>query len=422
MERFKNFFVVRFFYRFEFFRLLYHFCLSFLAALVYRFPSRKIFVIGVTGTKGKTTVVDLINLILETAGKKTAVLSSLYFKVGEGREENLTENTMPGRFFVQRFLGRAVKAGCGYAIVEVTSEGVRYYRHRFINWNLALITNLAPEHIESHGSFEKYRKAKLSFLKYAAAKGAKVFLNKDDRGCDFFSSQLNKERVFPYSTSDRLVESFLTLSPGQAIDKSTNLLFKKFNLSNVAAAVAIAKHLGIGEMKIIMALKSFNGLPGRMDVIQWDPFRFIVDYAHTPESLEKFYQIVKDGMHKEARLICVLGSAGGGRDKWKRSAMGKIAAKYCESIILTNEDPYDEDPKKILNDIKSGIGGGVSVTEVLDRREAILKAVDLANAHDSVVVTGKGSEPYIHVSGGKKIEWNDRRAAEEILKMKKPRE
>ncbi|TSC82841.1 MAG: hypothetical protein G01um101420_23 [Parcubacteria group bacterium Gr01-1014_20] len=417
----KNSPLARFFYRFEFLRLLYHFCLSFWAALFYHFPSRKTFVIGVTGTKGKTTVVDLVNRILETAGKKTAVLSSLYFKIGEDREENLTENTMPGRFFVQGFLDRAVRAGCGYAVVEVTSEGIRYYRHRFINWNLALITNLAPEHIESHGSFEKYREAKLDFLKYAAAKGAKIFLNNDDQGSSFFFNQLGREKITAYSIADRLVESFLTLTPSQAIDKSTNLLFKKFNLSNVAAAVAIAKYLGVGEVEIIMALKGFNGLPGRMDVIQWDPFQFIVDYAHTPESLEKFYQTVKEGPRQKTKLICILGSAGGGRDKWKRPAMGKIAANYCESIILTNEDPYDEDPKEILKDIRVGIGDGVLVLEVLDRREAILKAVELANAGDSVVITGKGSEPYIHVSDGRKIAWSDKGVAEEVLEMKKLR-
>ncbi|MEK9173484.1 MAG: UDP-N-acetylmuramyl-tripeptide synthetase [Patescibacteria group bacterium] len=421
MGHLKNLPLVKFFYQLEPLRLFYHFCLSFLATLFYRFPSRKIFVIGVTGTKGKTTVVDLVNLILETAGKKTAVLSSLYFKIGENREENLTENTMPGRFFVQNFLDRAVRAGCSYAVVEVTSEGVRYSRHRFINWNIALITNLAPEHIESHGSFEKYREAKLNFLKYAAAKGAKIFLNNNDRGFNFFYNQLEREKVFPYSVADRLVESFLTLSLSQSIDKSTNLLFKKFNLSNVAAAIAITKHIGIGEAEIVMALKSFNSLPGRMDVVLWDPFRFIVDYAHTPESLEKFYQTVRGGMQGEEKLICVLGSAGGGRDKWKRSAMGEIAAGYCESIILTNEDPYDENPKKILNDIRVGIGEGVSVLEILDRREAILKAVDLADTGDSVVITGKGSEPYIHVSDGRKIAWSDRGVAEEVLEMKKLR-
>lgn len=144
---------------------IYHWLLAFAAALIYRFPSRKIFVLGIVGTKGKTSTVEIINAILEEAGYKTALSSSLRFKVGKSSEENRFKMTMPGRFFAQKFLRRAVGEKCQYAILELTSEGAAQYRHKFIQSDALIFTNLSPEHIESHGSFEKYRKAKLKFFK-----------------------------------------------------------------------------------------------------------------------------------------------------------------------------------------------------------------------------------------------------------------
>ncbi len=144
---------------------VYHWLLAFAAALIYRFPSRKIFVLGITGTKGKTSVIEIISAILEEAGYKTALASSLRFKIGRESEKNEKKMTMPGRFFMQRFLRKAVRGKCQYAILELTSEGAAQSRHRFVNFNALIFTNLAPEHIESHGSFEKYRDAKLKLFK-----------------------------------------------------------------------------------------------------------------------------------------------------------------------------------------------------------------------------------------------------------------
>ncbi len=401
-------------YRFRSILKIYHFLLAFISASINFFPSRKIKSIGITGTKGKTTVLEILNSILERAGKRTAVLSSLYLKISRDQEKNLTDNTMPGRFFIQNFLKKAVAAECEYALIEVTSEGVRYSRHRFINWAIGAITNLAPEHIESHGSFEKYRAAKLSFLKYAADKGGKIFLNEDDMSGEFFSQNLPKaEKVF-YSKGDLVLQQLK--NDKTAVDKNTKLLFREFNQENMAASVAIARELGVEDGIILEALKDFKGVPGRMDVIQEKPFRVVIDYAHTPESLRKLYETLKE---KKGELICVLGSAGGGRDKWKREEMGRIAGELCDRIVLTNEDPYEEEPAQILEGIKSGISKTQfsisNLREVMDRKEAMKTAIGLAKEGSTVVVSGKGSEPYIHVANGGRIPWSDRETAKGLF-------
>ena len=414
LESIKKFPVFKIFYRFPGLIGFYHFSLSFISGLFYGFPSRKVFVIGVTGTKGKTTALEVIDDILSRNGDRTALLSSLYIKVGEHKEKNLTDNTMPGRFFLQRFLKQAEKAGCKYALIEVTSQGVSLHRHKFINWRMAAVLNLSPEHIEAHGSFEKYREAKLNFLEYAAQKGATVFINEDSPSADFFLEKLRNSKVVLFSGSER------SLGITNNIDSKSYLLSSIFNRENFSLAVAITRSLGVKENFIVETARSFKGVPGRMEFVQRDPFSAVVDYAHTPDSLAQVYKTLKGNyLNRNSKLICVLGSAGGGRDKWKRPEMGKMADQYCDQIILTNEDPYDEDPSLILTEIKDGILKKEPIT-ILDRQAAIKKAVDLAKKGDVVVVTGKGSEPYIHVKNGAKIVWSDTRAVLRALKKEAP--
>ncbi|MEK7195478.1 MAG: cyanophycin synthetase [Patescibacteria group bacterium] len=194
-------------------------------------------------------------------------------------------------------------------------------------------------------------------------------------------------------------------------------------MDNMAAAAAVGKDLGISGKTIEEALRGFKGMPGRMEFITRGPFTVVVDYAHTPDSLRAVYDSLKEELkvrHRQgAKLLCVLGSAGGGRDKWKRSEMGKIASESCDEIFLTDEDPYDEDPHLIISAIKSGIYGRISpdlVHDILDRREAIRRAVFSMREDDMAVITGKGSEEWIHVKRGRKIPWSDRRVVENVLK------
>ena len=416
----------------------YHFLWAWVGAHFHDHPSREIFVIGVTGTKGKTTTIEVLNAILEAAGKKTAILSSLREKIGDESKKGSSGNSMLGHAAIQKFLRRARAARCRYAIVEVTSQGVVQHRHRFINWNMGVITNLHPEHIESHGSFENYREAKLSFLQYVLKKGGKIFLNRNDNNFSFFADALahGEENIMHYTRDDeRLQEHFARAARMNRNLESSQptanerFLASEFNRENVAVAVAIAKEIGISEQAIELAIGHFTGVPGRMEFVTEGWYTGIVDYAHTPDSLEAAYRAARADLvpasadAPAARLICVLGAAGGGRDRWKRPEFGKIAAHYCDDIILTNEDPYDENPESIIEEINSGIvqvpHPRPDVTTILDRHEALVRAVGMMDEGDIVIATGKGSEDWIHVANGKKIPWNEKAIIEALLIAKK---
>lgn len=382
---------------------------------------------GVTGTKGKSTTLELINSILESEGKKTALLSSIRFKIGDEVMKNTTSMTMPGRFFIQKFLRRAVNSGCQYAIIEVTSQGILQYRHRFIDWDAGLFLNLHPEHIEAHGSFEKYRKAKTKFFKYVALRQAPAaakalagrqgkqktfFINEGDQNHQHFAEAINGSggKIVYFSR-----ESFIEKELNRGKESIGDWLGNNFNLENAAAATSFAVSQGISWERIKKVLENFKGVPGRMEYICEEPFSVVIDYAHTPTSLEKVYESLSHSEKHKGKLICVLGAAGGGRDKWKRPVIGKIASQYCQKIILTNEDPYDENPMEIISEIKKGIEGEPEVLEILDRREAIKEAINSAKKGDTVIITGKGSEVWLHEARGKKIPWNERQIVEELL-------
>jgi UDP-N-acetylmuramoyl-L-alanyl-D-glutamate--2,6-diaminopimelate ligase len=423
----------------------YHFLWAAAGARMHKHPSRRIFVIGITGTKGKTTTIELLNAILEAAGKRTAILSSLRMKIGSESQKNPTGNSMPGHDVIQKFLRTARRDGCGYALVEVTSQGVVQHRHRFIDWNIGVLTNLHPEHIESHGSFEKYRVAKLGFLKYVLKRGGKVFLNRDDANYDFFARELasGDEKTIEFQRTDEKLDDHIAraermrereeLGDGTDGPRAGQFLFSDFNKENVAVAIAIAKEIGIADKIIEEALAAFTGVPGRMEFVVDGPYTAIVDYAHTPDSLVAAYEAARKQLEPEtelapaARLICVLGAAGGGRDRWKRPEFGKIAAHYCDEIILTNEDPYDESPAAIIDEVAAGAGQvpypKPVVQKIVDRREALARAIDLMDEGDVVIATGKGSEDWIHTAGGQKIPWSEKATVQELLaakRIKKP--
>jgi UDP-N-acetylmuramoyl-L-alanyl-D-glutamate--2,6-diaminopimelate ligase len=385
--------------------LIYHFAWALLAALWYGFPARRIKIIGITGTKGKTSTAVLTASLLESAGKKVALLSSSQIKMpGRAAEANRSSNSMPGRGFIQKFLRDAGRAGAEYAVIEVTSQGVLFSRHRFIRWSAAGITNIAPEHIEAHGSFESYRAAKMAFLRAAADQGATVFVNQEDEPSAFFGQHLPVTRTVFYS-SQNLAE---------LPERTKEILPGAFNRRNITLAFNILRHFGIPEEVLALGIEKFEGVPGRAEFIQKKPFAVIVDYAHTAESLKAIYEAAREIGAK--RIIGVLGAAGGGRDKWKRPAMGRVAAAYCADIMLTDEDPYDEAPGDILRQIAEGFSPNTVFSQIMDRGEAIQEAIRRAGPGDAVIITGKGSEQSIHLARGKTIPWSDRRAAEEALK------
>jgi len=388
---------------------LYHFCWALGSAILFWFPSRKLRVIGVTGTKGKSTTVVLLAHIFNEAGHKSAHLSTVSISDGNKTYKNTTGNSMPGRLYIQRLMRRAVHNGCTYLFLEVTSQGVVQHRHTCISWAGAMFLDIHPEHIESHGSFANYLDAKLSFFTYARKHSpACVFYihRNDEHAKDFIQIAKNRKQIL-FGVED-VNEVFKNLSlPGE------------FNKINIAGTYAVAREEGIAHETINKAIQSFGGISGRMEFVQKNPYAIVVDYAHTPDSLREVYTYLRAQVDKKGgRLLCVLGSAGGGRDAWKRPEMGKIAGDMCDEIVLTNEDPFDEDPAEIIRAIHEGVRASARYDElhvhiVLDRKEGIQKAISLAHAEDIVVCTGKGSENSIRVAHGKKIPWNE---GEEIKK------
>jgi len=380
----------------EFLLSWYHWGLAFLGAVLYRFPSRKLKVIGVTGTNGKTTVVSLITEILEGAGFRVASLSGIKFKINEKEWPNKLKMTMPGRFKIQKFFRQAVNAKCQYAVLEVTSEGIKQHRHRFINFDTAVFTNLSLEHIEAHKGFENYRAAKAKLFR--AAKNIHI-INIDDKNADYFL-QFPAKKKTTYG-----------LNRGDVNTQSTRFNLKligNFNIYNALAAISVGLAYGVDSEICKRAVERLEGVPGRMELVVKEPFKVFVDYAFTPNALEKVYQALKP---QGSKMLCVLGACGGGRDKWKRPVLGKIAGQYCDEVIVTNEDPYDENPGLIIDQVAAGVGG--KVQKIPDRREAIKKSLELAEQGDTVVITGKGCEPWIIEAGGKKTPWDDRQVVKE---------
>jgi UDP-N-acetylmuramoyl-L-alanyl-D-glutamate--2,6-diaminopimelate ligase len=398
----------------------YHYALAHLAALYYGFPAKKLTVIGVTGTKGKSTVTEMLYTILTESGHKTAATSTIRFTIGATSEPNHFKMTLPGRGFIQKFLRRALDQGCTHAVVEISSEAAVQYRHLGLELDALVFLNLQKEHLESHGSMEKYFEAKFKIGQALVASGKRprtIVANAEDRrGREFLA--LPVEYSLPFALSDvHALEhhdygvsftykgAFFSLSrPGT------------FSATNALAATKAAEAFGVSPEASAHALKGLDHIAGRLERIDaGQDFLAIVDYAHTPDSLQALYDAFP-----AQRKICVLGNTGGGRDTWKRPVMGKIASDTCAEVILTNEDPYDEDPEQILADMTVDMQRAPTV--ILDRREAIRYALSQARSGDAVLISGKGTDPYIMGPNGTKTPWSDASVVrEELITLLAPR-
>ncbi|MEK7501023.1 MAG: UDP-N-acetylmuramoyl-L-alanyl-D-glutamate--2,6-diaminopimelate ligase [Patescibacteria group bacterium] len=412
-----------------------HWLFGFAAAAVCRFPSRKMIVIGVTGTNGKSTVVELIHAILSSFGLNAAAGSSVRWWIKDQAENNASGLSMAGGWRLQKFLRRAVLAGCQYAVLEVSSQGLVQRRDAGVNFDVAVITNLRPEHIESHGSFEKYRAAKAKlFKKLCFRKGGvkKInVVNLDDPSAFYYTNFKAAEHwgygLFEVNKRSGLEcivpQSIKFLSDGTAFEldgeRYESSLVGDANLYNILAAVAVTQALKVPRRHVKAALKNFKGTPGRMEIIQQEPFMVCIDYAHTPDALESLYRLARSlWVREKGRLIAVFGAAGGGRDKWKRPQMGAIAEKFCNEIVLTEEDSYDEDPENIIHDIAAGLKEK-NCRKIVDRRLAVREALQLARPGDAVLITGKGAEKTMRTRFGS-LPWDERRVVlEELAKLSK---
>lgn len=395
-------------------RPFYHRKLTLLMALFYGFPARKLTVIGVTGTKGKSTTAEMLFTILRAAGHKTALISTIRFAIEDSSEPNRYKMTLQGRGFAQAFMHRALRAGCTHLVIEVTSESVLQYRHWFLGLDGLVVTNIQREHIESHGSFENYVAAKqviVDTLVHSKKRVRVLVVNEDiieSRG--FLTAPVSKAIGF----SERELEHLAT------DDHTTSFVYHDvhfslplpgaFNAMNALAAVKLCETFQIPADVAAAALKKLPPVRGRVEHIEMgQDFIAIVDYAHTPDSLAALYRAFPNH-----RKVCVLGNTGGGRDTWKRPEMGRIADESCDTVILTNEDPYDEDPQVIVEAMAKGMKRKPEI--IMDRREAIRTALERAEPGDAVLVSGKGTDPFIMGPHGTKMPWSDAEVVREELK------
>jgi len=399
--------------------LPYHLAWTLFMAVKCRFPARDMVVIGVTGTKGKSSVSEMLAAVLEAAGHTVAVSSTIHFRIGKESYPNLFKMTLPGRGFIQEFLADAKKKRATHAVIEITSEAALQYRHLFLYQNVLVFTGLEKEHIESHGGMHKYHEAKLRIAR-ALARSPKrpraVIANKDNfYGRSFLDIPV--EARFPFSLEEA---HDLKLTPTSTAftykEERFSLAFPgEFTARNALAAIKLGEFLGIPLATIREALASLTVIRGRAESVDCgQDFLAVVDYAHTPGSLEALYKA-----YEGRRLICVLGNTGGGRDTWKRPEMGRIAEQYCDTVILTDEDPYDENPEDIVNAMASAMERKPEI--IMDRRTAIARALEEATAGDAVLITGKGTDPYIMRAQGAKESWSDARVVREELEKRTAR-
>ncbi len=429
---------------FVFLQPFYHKFLSKLSAFWYAYPSEKMIVIGVTGTNGKSTTVHLIARILEAQGDKTGETSTTIFKIGDKEWLNDKKMTMLGRFALQKMLKKMFMAGCKYAVVETSSEGIKQFRHLGVNYDILVFTNLTPEHIESHGGFENYKKAKLKLFKHLEKSKHKtinnrkilktIIVNLDDKYAGEFLN-FNVDKKIGVTLRDKksdLVDEVLRVEELKEEKDKTVFKYKnkkikinllgKFNVYNSALAMAVAIQEKFSLKDIKEKLEEIKKMPGRMEKIEeGQNFKIIIDYAPEPKSLQKAYEVIKKIQNN--RIIHILGSCGGGRDKARQPILGKIAGEKADYVIVTNEDPYDDDPMEIINNVAKGAEEkdkelNKNLFKILDRRKAINKALSLAKKNDIVFITGKGSEQAMCLANGKKIPWDDRKVVREELKKK----
>lgn len=385
-------------------RLGWHHLKALIAAVSYGFPARHLTVIDITGTDGKTTTVGMLAHILEHAEIKTGTLSTAFLKIGNDTQWNATQKTSPSPFMIQKFLRECVKKHCTHAILECSSHGLVQGRLNFTWPQIAAITNVTPEHLDYHGSLEQYRKDKGLLFDLLQEKGTKV-LNGDD-GCFEFFKTIPSRNTLPYSLTEPIAKKIELRIPGS------------FNLENALCAIRCAQALQIPAEASIEALKTFAGIPGRLERIdEGQPFSVFIDFTVTPAAYEKTLGTARSLLEEGKRLLVLMGSCGD-RMREKRPVIGKICAELADIVVVTNEDPYTEDPEQIINEVWQGIEKNMkpslTAKRISDRATAIAFLLREAKPGDIVLLCGKGSDTTMWTKEGQ-IPWNEREIVRTLL-------
>ena len=407
---------------------VYHFILAILGMIIYRFPARKMIVIGVTGTKGKTSTVNFIHSVLSEGGNKVGLISTANIKIGEKDFPNKYHMSMPGRFILQKYLREMKNAGCKYVVLEVTSEGIKQWRHLGLFLDVAVFTNLSPEHLSSHGgSFTKYRETKMRIFKRNIFDKLKlIIVNADDENSNYFL-EAPKDTVEKLNYSLGRVADFTENESGISFEFEKEIyklnILGKFNIYNALPAILLGKRYGLNTDQIKSGLLKLNLIPGRMETIEeGQNFKVLVDYAHEKLSMNSLLDSAQNLKKNPIgnKIIIVLGGDGGGRDEQRLYDMGEAVGKKADMVIVSDSDPYFDDElvlaEKIAGEaVKFGKIKDENLFIILDRAEAIKTAISIAKEGDVVLLATRGSLNTMDIKG-KKVPSDDRVIARSVLR------
>lgn len=387
-----------------------------LCSAFYSHPERKLKIIGITGTNGKTTVCEYLSCILAAAGKKCGVIGTLGVKCGEYFYE--TGYTTPSPEILYKELDLFVKSDCEYCVTEVSSQALEQKRTAPINFTLSVFTNIGTDHLDRHGTFENYLAAKVSLF----SQSQNALLNADDINSARMAEKC-KGRVYSFSARDRFADfaakdirytgngtSYIFFDKSNIIPVSTEFT-GEISVYNTLAAFSAAEILGVSPLLFSEIAKKLPAVKGRMQKISKDGLIVIVDFAHTPEALQNVLSALRK--NASGKLFCVFG-CGGNRDKSKRPVMGAIASRYSDLVVLTSDNPRNESQREIADDILKGIKSKRNVIVENDRERAIKIALSKAKTGDTVLVAGKGHEEY-QIIGDKKYTFSDESTVKNML-------
>lgn len=387
---------------------IYHLLVAVLANFIFWFPARKLTVIGVTGTDGKTTTVSLIYHILKESGENVSMITSIGAKIKQKKYDTGYHVTTPGPFYLQKMLRQAVSSKNNYFVLEVTSHAIDQFRIWGIPFKVGVITNITNEHLDYHKTYDNYFKTKEKLIRISDT----AVVNQDD-------SSYNRLRE---SVTNKFKENWISYGLTNTSDINPEIfplkdhnLIGEFNKYNILAAVSVCKNLGISDEKINKALKTFVLPVGRLDFVYEKDFKVMIDFAHTANAFQTVLSSIRPFV--SGKIIHVFGSAGE-RDSLKRPLLGEISSNFSDIIILTSEDPRSEDANKIIDEIKSGMSNEkVEVIKIIDRKEAIAAAIQMASKNDLVLITGKAQEKSMNYGKGEEL-WDEYEAVKEALEKK----
>jgi UDP-N-acetylmuramoyl-L-alanyl-D-glutamate--2,6-diaminopimelate ligase len=395
--------------------------LGHLASNFYGNPSKKLKLIGVTGTNGKTTVTTLLYDIFRNLGHQSALISTVEYRIGD--EIIPSTHTTPDVIRLNQLLAKAVEIGCEYAFMEVSSHGIVQNRIEGLHFKIAGFTNLTHDHLDFHKTFQNYLNAKKRFFDELEDSAIAITNADDKNGLVMLQNTKAKKKTFALKTMADFHGKVLELDFNGMLLNFNNKEFwttltGKFNAYNLLLAYGIALELGMEETEVLQAISRLHRVNGRFETIKSDSgIFFVVDYSHTPDALENVLDSINEIRTKNERLICVFG-CGGDRDKTKRPEMGDIATKKSTLAIITSDNPRTEDPLEIIKEIEAGVQpqNYSKYTSITDRKEAIKMAIKFAEPKDIVLVAGKGHETYQDI-GGVKHHFDDKETIRELLQL-----